>query len=269
MTAFDDATRLNPQSAGRYTWHVPDGWQQGRGAWGGLVTGAVVRAVVAHEPDATRTLRTVSVHMSGPVVVGPSTVDVAPVRIGSNMSTWSATISDADGETSVHAIVITSRPRVPELQHEIKSWPHASAPPLPAATTVPSIPTSAPGSPAFLTHLDIKMVEGMPYGQGEARCSGYVRFADQGPWSDVDLLSIADAWWPTAWAKITEPRPAATVSYAAHLLEDPRSLEPGSPLAFESFMSGAHEGFTTETRRLWSLDGRLLVENHQSIALIK
>jgi len=29
------------------------------------------------------------------------------------------------------------------------------------------------------------------------------------------------------------------------------------------------EGFTSETRRLWSPDGRLVVENHQSIVVIK
>ena len=48
----------------------------------------------------------------------------------------------------------------------------------------------------------------------------------------------------------------------AHLLAEPSEAPDGSWLAFESFMSGAHHGFTTETRRLWSPDGRLLVENH-------
>lgn len=269
MSTFDEATTLTMQSPGHFTWQVPDGWQQGRGAWGGLVTGAVARAIAAHEPDADRTLRTISIHMSGPVVVGRSRIEVSPVRVGTNMSTWSATITDEADETTVHAIGITSRPRVPDLHDEIKAWPHVSAPELPEPTTIPSLPASGPGAPPFLAHLEFKVLTGMPFDQGDARCTGYVRFREQGAWTDIDLLSIADAWWPTAWPKLTQPRPAATVTYAAHLLDDPTSVTPGSLLAFESFMSGAHHGFTTETRRLWSLDGRLLVENHQSIALIK
>ena len=268
MSSFTEATALTMQHPGHFTWDVPDGWQQGRGAWGGLVTGAAARAIVMHEPDAERTLRTISIHMSGPVVVGRSEIRVSPVRIGSNMSTWSATITDADGATTVHAIAITGRPRVPDLHDALPSWPHIDAPSLPDPSTVAKIPRGAPGTPTFLQNLDLKVVDGMPYRGGQARCLGFVRFADPTEWSDIALLSIVDAWWPTALPKLTQLRPAATVSYAAHLLAEPSEAPDGSWLAFESFMSGAHHGFTTETRRLWSPDGRLLVENHQSIALI-
>lgn len=268
MSTFTEATALTLQHPGHFTWDVPDGWQQGRGAWGGLVTGAVTRAIVLHEPDAARTLRTISIHMSGPVVVGRSEIAVSPVRIGSNMSTWSAAITDADGATTVHAIAITGVPRVPDLHDAFPSWPHAQAPKLPDPSTVATIPRGASGTPTFLQHLDIKVVDGMPYRGGEAHCLGFVRFTDPTEWSDVTLLSVVDAWWPTALPKLTAPRPAATVTYAAHLLAEPGAAPNESWLAFESFMSGAHQGFTTETRRLWSLDGQLLVENHQSIAII-
>ncbi|CAB4712567.1 unannotated protein [freshwater metagenome] len=61
----------------------------------------------------------------------------------------------------------------------------------------------------------------------------------------------------------------ATVNFSAHLLTDPASLTAEQPLVFESFLLGADAGFTSETRRLWTGDGRLVLENLQSIALIQ
>ena len=68
---------------------------------------------------------------------------------------------------------------------------------------------------------------------------------------------------------MTGLRPMATVSFSAHLLVPPQTLDPQQPLGFESWVSSMEEGFTSETRRLWSPDGRLVVENHQSIVVIK
>jgi hypothetical protein len=64
-------------------------------------------------------------------------------------------------------------------------------------------------------------------------------------------------------------RPMATVSFSAHLLVDPASLDPAAPLGYESWVSSMEHGFTSETRRLWAPDGRLVVENHQSIVIVK
>lgn len=61
----------------------------------------------------------------------------------------------------------------------------------------------------------------------------------------------------------------ATVSFSAHLLVDPTTLPAGEPLLFQASMAAARDGFTTETRRLWSTDGRLVVENLQSIVVIR
>ena len=57
--------------------------------------------------------------------------------------------------------------------------------------------------------------------------------------------------------------------FGAHLLLDPATIPDGSPHMAEAQMSAAHDGFTSETRRLWTEDGRLAVENHQSIVVIR
>lgn len=267
LLAAIDLQRL---ADGRFRWEVPDGWQQGRGAWGGLVSAGVGRAIELAEPESTRTLRTLSVHMPGPLGVGPALVSVEPLRIGSGMSTWTIVVTDlATGEPYAHAVGITGAARVPALACDMLTWGTAQPPELPPWEELPILPSSTPGLPRFMQFLELRVAEGLPLAGGVARCAGYARLTDQGTWDAAQLMGMVDAWFPTALLAVDRLRPMATVTYAAHLLVDPATIPAEEPLAFESTMSAAHEGFTSEIRRLWTLDGRLAVENHQSIVIVK
>jgi hypothetical protein len=270
--SFAEATVLDPAGDGEFGWDVPDGWQQGRGAWGGLVAAGIVRAVQA--TDATRPLRTLSLHLSAPVGVGAATVHVEPVRVGSALSTWQATVESAPGEsapgeTAAHAVAITGSPRAHDLHDVARGWGRAVPPDLPPWDTVAPIPHGLSGMPTFLQHVDLRVVHGSVIAADEAHAAGFVGFAEPDGWDAAGLLAIVDAWWPTAFVGMDAMRPVATVSYVAHLLVDPVTVEPDVPLAYEASLSAAHDGFTAETRRLWTLDGRLAVENHQSIVIIR
>ena len=267
--SFAAATVLRQGDEADLVWDVPDGWQQGRGAWGGLVAGAVARAVDAGEGDSERVLRTLSLHLAAPLPVGPARVQVTALRRGSSMSTWQVVVSDIDGQACAHAVAITGTARAPDLAEQSRGWGSAAPPTLPGVETVPALPKDAPGMPVFLRHLEVRAVGGVPFSGASARCAGYVRFEEQGVWDVPQLVAMVDAWWPTALPALTQLRPVATVTYAAHVLIDPAAIPPGQPLAYEASMAGTLDGFTTETRRLWTLDGRLAVENHQSIVVIR
>ena len=264
---FAAATVLEPVEDATFTWDVPDGWQQGRGAWGGLVAAGLTRAVQATDP--ARPLRTLSLHLSAPLDVGTVTVHVEPVRVGSALSTWQGTIEAAAGETVAHAVALTGAARAHDLHDAARSWGTALPPELPPWDTVAPIPHGLPGLPTFLQHVDLRVVHGQMTQGHDAHAAGYVGFVEPAAWDEAALLAIVDAWWPTAFAGMGAVRPVATVSYVAHLLVDPVTIEPGVPLAYEASLSAAHDGFTSETRRLWTLDGRLAVENHQSIVIIR
>ena len=268
MSAFVDAIASAPLDAAARRWPVPDGWQQGRGAWGGLVVGAMVRAAMQTETDPLRRVRTVSAHLFGPTLAGDARIEVASSRIGSSMSTWSVDVIDASGEPSANAVVITGRERAVELAAAYGGWGLAQGPQLPDWESIPVAPVRPPIGPVFSGHVEYRVVEGMPFTQGPARTAGWVRFVEQGPWTADQLLGIVDAWWPCAMPALPGPHPMATVSFSAHLLLDPASIPAGVPLMAEAQMSAAHGGFTSETRRLWTPDGRLAVENHQSIVVI-
>lgn len=285
MTAFDQALALAriDGSDDSFRWQVPAGWEQGRGAWGGLVVGAAVKAVRdaqdaraqgedARGEDAQgeheRTVRTVSVHMMGPVPAGSAIIDVVPARIGSSMSTWSATVRDESGSALAEAMVISGRARADDLVH-LATAGLATAPTAPSWHDCPVIPIQPPLGPAFAAHLEFRPIVGIPMSAGSATVLGWIRLPDQGAWSDIEALSLADAYWPSMYPTLPGPRPMATVSFSAHLLADPKCLAPAEPLLYEASLTTAHEGFTTETRRLWSADGRLVVENLQSIVVIR
>lgn len=258
MTTLAAAAAIDDRD-GLLAWDVPDGWQQGRGAWGGLVVAALVHAVQARDPE--RTVRAVSAQIPAPVPVGSHAVEVAPMRVGSAMTTWQAQVGDL-----ARATVLTGLPRVPDL--DTAGWGLAVRPEAPAWQDVAVVPVGPPVGPVFTQHVEFRLVDGMPYTGRPARALGYVRMREQDGWTPASLLGIVDAWWPASYSRLTEPHPMATVSFEAHLLADPSTV-PDEPLLLASELLAVHEGFTTERRSLFAADGRLVVENLQSIAVIR
>lgn len=258
--AFEAASAVR---AGR--WEVPDGWQQGRGAWGGLVVAAHLRAVAAADPE--RTVRTICCEIPAPVPTGMHRCDVTPVRVGSGMSTWSSAIATQDaGNLLSVATVLQAQPRTladfPQITGTVRR------PDAPDADQVPVIPVAPPLGPVFATHLQFRPISGVPMSGAEPRCLGWIDIADGRAWDAIRLLAIVDAWWPCVLVALPTVRPLATVDFTAHLLADPATI-PAGPLLVDNRLLAEHDGFTTEVRRLWTADGRLVVENLQSIAVIR
>lgn len=267
--AFAAATNVIPDAPGEFGWQVPDGWQQGKGAWGGLVVGACVNAVSACEPDADRRVRTISAHLYAPAPVGPARLRVRLIRRGSSMSTWAAELLDDSQSAIAEAVVITGSPRAMDVNEGLGARGASRRPRADDWRACDVVPVRPPLGPVFAENLEFRVVRGLPFSQEESGILGWIRFPDQGPWTAAALLGIVDGFWPAVLPLLPGMRPMATVAFSAHLLVDPDSLPAGEPLLYESFMGAAHEGFTTETRRLWSDDGRLVVENLQSVVIIR
>lgn len=264
MGDFDAALGIRPIDDG-LVWSVPDGWQQGRGAWGGLVVAACVAAVELREsPD--RPVRAVTVQMAGPVLVGEQRLQVAEVRRGSAMTTWNVDIVDGGGATVVHASIICGAPRDVDAE-ALATWGLARMGDQPAWTDVPEIPVGPPQGPDFGPHMSFRPLAGIPGSAGKARTRGWISFTDGRPWTAGRALGIVDAWWPGALVASHGMRPLATVMFAATLVLDPCELDT-QPLFYEGELTAGHDGFTSELRRLWTPDGRLVVENLQSIVII-
>ena len=265
-SGFQQASGIRPDSTGGFRWEVPDGWQQGRGAWGGLVVGALARAIEASEPDPARSLRSLTLQIVAPARVGVHHIEVRPVRIGSAMSTWSA-VAVRDDECVASAVGILGSPRQPTPGLDVPGWQAVRAPSAPPAADVPIVPFVEGLSPVFAQHYVAHAVTGVPFSGGAAESLGWIRFAEPTPWSAASLLALVDAWWPASLAVVSQMPRIATVNFLGALAIDPADLRPDEPLLHQSFVSGAIDGFTTEHRRLWTGDGRLVVDNVQSIVI--
>jgi len=248
-------------------WQVPDGWQQGRGAWGGLVVAAAIRAALEAE-GTHRPVRSVSVSILAPVLAGAVSVTSTLLRRGSATSAWQVNFLAEDsgptGEVLAHAIVILGDDRA-----HVQSLPDLVQPEaLGSWRDVPVVPLGPPAAPPFTQHLEFRLVQGIPYSGVVEDIACWVR----APGEHLDaaaLVGLVDAMWPVPILAVSEPRPMATLSFSASVLIDPESLDPSEPLLHVSTLIGSRRGYVTEHRQLWTPDGRLAVDNPQVIVIIR
>lgn len=263
--------RPAPVAPGRFALHVPDGLQQGRGAWGGVATGAMASA--AQQTDPRFPVRTLSAQLVAPLLVGMHEIRVEELRRGSGTTILGVRIIDGDAVLVAHAAVVLGGPRAAGA---LPDGPLIQVPPEVAAgpDAVPVVPLGPPVAPRFIEHLELRPVAGLPF-TGAAQASGWVRPKD--PVSALDAgvaIALADAWWVAAMAQVDRPRPVATLGFSVDLPTDPATLPrlPDGrlqPLFHRGRTLAAREGFTVEARELWTLDGRLATYNAQTVAVIR
>lgn len=268
----DFRTLTTPRQTGpnEYAIEIPDTWQQGRGAFGGLVLAIMARALRAAESDDARALRTLTATITGPVVTGPARLRVQDLRQGNAVSSRMVELSQhngAEGEVQAHAVATFGRSRMSDRERvdvgrpTIRPWQECR-----------HVPVGPPMGPVFLQHCEFRPLSGMPFsgGSGEISVQGWVRFLAPGPsWDEAEVLAAVDAYWPAMLVRESTPRPMATLSFAAQLLYPPDQLAPGSPLYHRGITLAAHDGYVLEQRELWTAAGDLVILNQQTMALVK
>jgi acyl-CoA thioesterase len=250
----------------RFLLRVPEGWRQGRGAFGGLVLAALARAIETCEADPERVLRSISGQLIGPVLAGEAVIEVRLLRSGSAVSTWSASLTQ-QGETLAVATAVHGRAR----RIEQASW--APAPPAfdPPWSSIEVAPVQAPLGPEFAGHLEYRLTGPLPFSSApEAIASGWVRSKKLLPRLGApELIAYADAWWPAMLATEQAPRPTATVAFTLQLFTPSRPLDPSRPLYHRAHAVAGQEGYAVELRELWSEQGELVALNQQTFVTIK
>src|SRR6476620_7108740 len=110
MSDFQTLSTPARLDAERFQAHIPDGWQQGRGAFGGLVLANLVRAIETFDASSERSLRSLTAELCAPVTVGSHVIRVERLRTGSGVSTIAARI-EGDGEVLAHAVAVLGKKR--------------------------------------------------------------------------------------------------------------------------------------------------------------
>lgn len=252
---------------GEFAAEIPDGWQQGRGAFGGLVLANLVRAVRSCEPEADRTLRSLSAELVGPVLPGAARIRVEMLRRGSGVSTMAARLTQGE-ELLAHAVVVLGRTR-----GGAASWNQLVPPAPPPPGQVAPIAAAPLTAARFAQHVDFRPTIPPPFQadtQRVPKTSGWLRLRQPGAaMTEADLVALADGWWPCALSMEQVPRPVATLTFTFELLADPGQLAPQALVFHRAEAITSQDGYSVELRELWSESGALLTLNKQTIAIIK
>jgi acyl-CoA thioesterase len=255
----------------RYLLDVPAGWRQGRGAFGGLLVGALVRAIEHHVADPARKVRSVTAELPGAVDAGTAEIAVETLRRGNNVSTVRAALSQ-DAEIRSHVVAVVAAARSSPAAAAPATWNDLSRPVAPPWRELAPVPMDArPGPwPEFAHHFEYRVVEGVPLSGAAARALGWVRSRDPGPDRGAAYLAaMIDAWWPAAFIRFTTPRPMATIAFTLDIAGSVEDLDPAAPLLYRATAPISDDGYVFETRELWGEDGRLVAINHQTFVVIR
>jgi hypothetical protein len=261
MVDFVSLTTPRPTGPGVFALDVPDGWQQGRGAFGGFSLAVLVRAIESADDASQRPLRSLTAEFCAPLLPGPAEVFVETLRRGSGMTTVAARIVQ-EGSVATHAVGILARAR------EDTPCGVVEAPRLEAWRDVPALPPQE--MVRFSRFFEYRNVGPEPLAGGEALVETWLRL--RSPPARVDaayVTALADATWPALLSHLTQPRAVGTVSFMLQLFGPFDAVDPAAPVRHRGRVLSSRDGYSAETRELWTEDGRLLCLNHQTIATIR
>lgn len=258
------ATRPRPLTAGHFEFQTPDGWQQGRGAYGGLTLAALVRAIEIHTNTPERALRSLTAELPGPNLAEHSQITVDDLRLGSGQSTVRAQLTQA-GELKAHAVAVLGRARA----STVGDYNELAAPEQPSWRDQPVLPLA--GGPTFLQHFEFRSTAPAPFtGAPTAKTQGWVRPVRPASLSSAAYLTaLIDAWWPAMFVRATAPALVGTVAFTLQLVGEVPPLPPEIPLAYRAHVWSLSQGYFVEQRELWTEHGQLLALNQQTFAVIK
>jgi len=217
-----------------------------------------------YSDDATRSLRTFSGDIAGPVLPGAVRLETEMLRRGNNQSNLQARLTQGGAVLAVGTGVF-STPRRVQLP------PFEREPPVRADwDQIDVVPVEPPFGPDFARAYEYRPTGPMPFAGGRvAETAGFVR--ERLPPSRRDapsMVGLIDVWWPTLFSIDENFRPMATISFMAELLVEPTNLDPGDRLFHRARMASLSDGFFVELRELWSGDVCVAM-NQQTFAVLR
>ena len=260
---FVTATTWSALGQGRYLGHVRPDWFQGRGAFGGMLGGALLRSMMRELDEPARAPRSFTAHFCAPVVEGEATLQVRLERAGRQVSHLSARLEQA-GQVACLASATFATSRDTSL-----TYTDAHPPAVPPASALRSVPDGS--WPAFGAHFDFRWCVGTPPGSGaaESRVGGWVRPRVPTPLDPPLALALLDSFPPSAVARLSGPFHGATMDFTAHFYAP--LPPPDAPLDV-FYLRSAHSrhaaaGYVDDLAELWSPQGQLLAQLRQMAAV--
>lgn len=263
--AFSEVITWSKTEPGVYEHQVESKWLQGRGAFGGLVAGAAIRAMTDVIDSSDHRIRSLNVEFCAPVVAQSAVMTAQVVRQGNSVINAGARIQQ-DDETKATASATFCRHRDSKADFD-----QSTAPDVPPPEEVSTAPES-PLFPKFASHYEYKFCVGeIPYsGADEAAVGGWCRLRDaEKPADAADAAALIDLWPPAILSTVSKPTPAATISWQV-LFHHPLPLANAAADDFYLVAATSSQtvgGFAEERADLFGPDGRRIAQAQQLVAV--
>jgi acyl-CoA thioesterase len=256
---FTEDTALRVLGDGSYGAELARHWWVARGPHGGYLAALILRALTAELDDASRPVRSLTIHFTSPSQEGSIEISCAIERKGKRMSFVSARVTQ---EGKLVALALATFSMASDgLAYEDAAMPDVGSPEegLPVAAN--------PQVPPFVKNFDMRWSFGDPPFSGSKKASlgGWIRLAAP-EIADAPLIATyMDAWAPAVLPVATELYVCPTIDLTIHFRSDfPLEDATESDFYLGRFSTSlARDGFFEEDGELWAADGRLIAQSRQ------
>jgi acyl-CoA thioesterase len=246
---------------GGCTVSVPDDWMQGRSVFGGLQVALGLRALRDAVP-ADLPLRVLQTTFVAPVT-GSVEIDARVLRAGKGTTHAEARLVDR-GETTTIVVGVFGRGR-PSKAELVPQLPR-----LASDHEAIEFPFVRGISVAFAQHYKMRLLSGPVPFSGTTQPPEWVvevSSDDRGPTSECQVVGIADAIPPLAFAMLTQPAPGSSVTWTLEMLVDRFDVLPLAGWKVVAAVRAGHNGYTSQAVTIFGPDGAAVALSHQSMVV--
>ena len=272
MHSFDADTLLTPLAAlptdpggaAAFSGQVQPAWNIGANPNGGYLLALVAQAmrqVTPHQPDPL----SITVHYLRPGLAGLACgIHTQILRSGRTLSTVRATLVQ-NGSARLEVLAAMGDLGAPEAAAAPLLTRPMPTMPAPEACPTRSAPAQGVDLP-ILQRLDVRLHpdEAVPGAAGQARISGWIRFADGRAPDALACLLMADAFPPAVFGLLGMVGWVPTIELTVQLRRRPA---PGWLLG-QFWSHDLSDGRVVEDGALWDSTGQLVVQARQ-LALVR
>ncbi|AHE55498.1 thioesterase family protein [Sphingomonas sanxanigenens] len=253
IAALLDAAGRDP---GRLELDLPEGWTQGRTAYGGLSAAIAYRAARSVQPDLPP-LRAAQIAFVGPVS-GALFAQATLLRRGRTSAFVRADLFNGDA-VALSATFLFMDERASEVQFDAPAMPEVPAP-------EDAAPAMRDGAPAFTERLDYG--HGLPFSErGHPELLRWVRLRDRdGLDAATEMLLVGDALPPGATPLMPRPAPISSANWTVNLLTPAPATTDGWWL-LQSRAEHAAGGVSSQAMRVWNRAGAGVMTGSQTVSI--
>ena len=256
---FSEALR---STRGKLDTQVPEGWMQGRAAFGGLMAALVYQAIEEQADSAP--LRSLTISFVAPASQGALARSADILRRGSSVTQIEGRATQ-DGQVVTAALASFGRPRNSSIDVALPAAPEFNAP-----DDCQAFPDIEGLTPEFARHFDYRIALGaLPYsGISETRFGGWVRFRDCDDAVTVGhLLALIDAWPPAVLQMLSELAPASSLTWTLELMEPLSQCRAGDWWKYLAEIEQAGDGYAVIQAKIWDAEGKPVALSRQTVTV--